>query len=236
MKKIQSLLIIISFAVMFSACNGQVKPLGKAPLKLLDFNFDTKVATLYPDEYKSKQYKGYYDLPVDGETRMIKTDTTFNSEYSEDKKAIGIEFRQVSSSSGDVLALAGEQAFSAINIASALDGTIKAIGAEVGEITPKEAKKLIDMMNGKYGKYKKLEGEFMERFNIYEWESKDKIYRYASIFTDESNQLKIEVDQDKGKIQAGEMKSHDEGYFFLINKSYIKDLETLHTGAFVYIK
>jgi len=236
MKKIQSFPLFLFCVVMISACNGQVKPIGKEPLKLLDFNFKNKVSALYPAAYKNKEYEGYYDLPVNGETRMIKTDTTYNNEYDEGKKAIGMEYRQVSSSSGDVLAVVGEQEFNTLNLAATLDGTVKVIGCEVSELTDAETKKFIESLNKKFGNAKKLEGEFMNKFFIYEWEAHDKVFRFSTVFTDEKNAMKIEVDQQSGKMKEGERTTHHEGYFFVINKAYIKDLETLHTGAFVYIK
>lgn len=215
---------------------GQAKPIGQAPLNLLKFDFDTKITDLYPDKYKSQKWDDYYDLPVGEDTRLVQRDTTFVDEFSEDQKAIGVEYRQVSSSSGDELALADKQAFSSISIATSLAGKIKAIGAEASEITDKETKNFIESLTKKYGNYKKLEGDFMSKFVIYEWEAGDRIFRYATIFTDEKNTMKLEVDKDKGTIKEGERNPHHDGYFFVINKDFLKDLETLHTGTFVYIK
>ncbi|RZL52951.1 MAG: hypothetical protein EOO93_21675, partial [Pedobacter sp.] len=97
---------------------GQVKPIGQAPLNLLKFDFDTKIKDLYPDKYKSEKWDDYYDLPVGEDTRVVQRDTTFINEFSQDQKAVGVEYRQMSSSSKDELALADKQAFNSISIAT----------------------------------------------------------------------------------------------------------------------
>ncbi|WP_138765842.1 hypothetical protein [Pedobacter xixiisoli] len=229
-------LCALALFTLISACMGQVKPIGQAPLDLLDIDFGTKITTLYPDKYKSEKWDDYYDIPVGDETRMVQRDTTFINEFSEDQKAVGVEYRQKSSSSGDTLAIAGDQAFSSLSVAVSLDGKIKAIGAEVSEITDKEAKDFIATLTKKYGNHKKLEGEFMTKFTIYEWEAKDRIFRYSTIFNDEKNTLKLEVDKDQGTIKSMDKTPHHDGYFFVINKNFIEDLKTLGTGTFVYIK
>lgn len=226
-------LIIVS---LFSACKGQVKPIGQAPLDLLNVDFDTKITALYPDKYKSAKWDDYYDIPVGDDTRMIQRDTTFINEFSDDQQAVGVEYRQMSSSSGDTLAIAGEQIFSSLSVAVSMDGKIKAIGAEVSEITDKEAKDLITALTKKYGNFKKLEGEFMTKFTIYEWEAGDRIFRYSTIFNDEQNTIKLEVDKNQGTIKNMDKTPHHDGYFFVINKNFIDDLKTLGTGTFVYIK
>lgn len=215
---------------------GQVKPIGQAPLNLLKFDFNTKITDLYPDKYKSEKWDNYYDIPVGEETRMVQRDTTFINEFSQDQKAVGVEYRQMSSSSGDELALADKQAFSSISVATSIEGKIKAIGAETSEITNEQAKNFVENLTNKYGKYKKLEGDFMSKFTIYEWEAGDRIFRYATVYTDEQNTLKLEIDKDKGTIKESERNPHHNGYFFVINEDFVKDLATLQTGIFVYIK
>lgn len=214
----------------------QVKPIGQAPLNLLKFDFDTKITDLYPDKYKSEKWDNYYDIPVGEETRMVQRDTTFLNEFSENQKAVGVDYRQMSSSSGDELALADKQAFSSISVATSIEGKIKAIGAQTSEITNEQAKNFVENLTTEYGKYKKLEGDFMSKFTIYEWEAGDRIFRYATIYSDEKNTMKLEIDKDKGTIKEGERNPHHNGYFFVINKDYMKDLGTLSTGIFVYIK
>ncbi len=227
---------VYAFVMTAFGCNAQVKPIGQAPLNLLNFNFETKIKTLYPDQYKSKKWDNYYDLPVGDKTHLIERDTTFINEFTENKKAVGLEFRQRSSSNRDTLALVGDVPFSAISIATSLEGKVKAIGAEIDEITDAESKKFIQTLTHKYGSFKKLEGEFMSKFNIFEWQHGDKIFRYSTIFTDEKNTIKLEIDQEKRTIKNGERNPHHVGYFFVINKAFLKDLETLHTGTFVFVK
>ncbi len=41
----------------FLSCHNQVKPIGEAIVDLENFNFNTKISELYPDKYKSKEYK-----------------------------------------------------------------------------------------------------------------------------------------------------------------------------------
>jgi hypothetical protein len=232
----RAFLFAFAVATLISSCKGKVKPIGQAPLDLLDIDFGTKMSTLYPDKYKSKNWDNYYDIPVGEDTRMIERDTTFINEFSEDQKAVGIEYRQRSSSTGDTLAIAGDQTFSSLSIAFSIDDKIKAIGAETSEISNQQTKKFIQTLSKKYGEAKKLEGEFMSKFTIYEWETKDRIFRYATIFNNEKNTLKLEVDKNQGSIKPMEKTPHHDGYFFVINKAYLKDIETLHTGTFVYIK
>lgn len=235
-KYFKSILCVLTAVTLISSCMGQVKPIGEAPLSLLDVDFGTKMSTLYPEKYKSKKWDDYYDIPVGDESRMIERDTTFINEYSADQKAVGVEYRQRSSSTGDTLAIAGDQPFSSLSMAVSLDDKIKAIGAETSEISGEETQKFIQFLNKKYGKAKKLEGEFMGKFTIYEWEAKDRIFRYATIFNDEKNTLKLEVDKDQGTIKSMEKTPHHDGYFFVVNKAFVEDLKTLGTGVFVYIK
>lgn len=236
MKNIKYILCAFAFVTLITACMGQVKPIGQAPLNLLKFDFDTKIKDLYPDKYKSEKWDDYYDIPVGENTRVVQRDTTFINEFSQDQKAVGIEYRQMSSSSKDELALADKQAFNSISIATSIEGKIKAIGAQASEITNEETKNFIESLTKKYGNYKKLEGDFMSKFTIYEWEAGDRIFRYATVYTDEQNTMKLEIDKDKGTIKEGERNPHHNGYFFVINKEFVKDLATLQTGIFVYIK
>lgn len=236
MKNFKYILCAFAFVTLITACMGQVKPIGQAPLNLLKFDFDTKIKDLYPDKYKSKKWDDYYDMPVGDETRMVERDTTFINEFSKNQKAVGVEYRQKSSSSGDTLVIAGNQTFSSLSMAVSLDGKIKAIGAEADEITNDEAKALISAFTKKYGQFKKLKGEFMNKFIIYEWETDDRLFRFSTVFTDEKNVMKLEVDKDKGTIKEGERNPHYNCYFFVINKDFVKDLATLQTGIFVYIK
>ncbi|SDG51022.1 hypothetical protein SAMN05421827_107120 [Pedobacter terrae] len=219
-----------------TGCMGQVKPIGQAPLNLIDINFNTPVTSLYPEKYKSEQWDNYFNIPVGDETRMVQRDTTFINEFSKDQRAIGVEYRQKSSSSGDTLAIANKQSFSSLSIAASLDGKIKAIGAEVDDITDKDAKDFIAALTNNYGKSKKLEGSFISKFTIYEWEAKDRIFRYSTIFKDEKNTLKLSIDKEAGTIESMDRIPHHDGYFFVINKAFINDLKTLRTGLFVYIK
>ena len=236
MKNIKYILCAFAFVTLITACMGQVKPIGQAPLNLLKFDFDTKIKDLYPDKYKSEKWDDYYDLPVGENTRVVQRDTTFINEFSQDQKAVGIEYRQMSSSSKDELALADKQAFNSISIATSIEGKIKAIGAQAFEITNQETKNFIETLTKKYGNYKKLEGDFMSKFTIYEWEAGDRIFRYATVYANEQNTMKLEIDKDKGTIKEGERNPHHNGYFFVINKEFVKDLATLQTGIFVYIK
>jgi len=215
---------------------GQVKPIGQAPLNLIDISFDTKVQSLYPEKYKSAKWDDYYDIPVGDETRAVQRDTTYIDEFSANQKAVGLEYRQISSSSRDTLAIAGDQTFSSLSVAASLDGKIKVIGAEISEITDKETRDLITALNKKYGNFKKMEGEFMSKFTIYEWEAKDRFFRYATIFNDEKNTIKLEVDKEQGSIKNVDRTPHHDGYFFVINKAYLDDLKTLGTGTFVYLE
>jgi hypothetical protein len=225
---------VLSIAII--GCMGQVKPIGQAPLNLVDINLDIKVTSLYPEKYKSAKWENYFEIPVGEKTRMVLRDTTFINEFSQEQKAVGVEYRQTSSSSDDTLAIAGKQAFSSLSVAASLDGKIKAIGAKASDITDKEAKDFIAALTNKHGNPKKLEGDFMSKFTIYEWEAEDRIFRYSTIFNDEKNTIKLKVDKEEGTIKSMDRTPHHDGYFFVINKAFVNDLKTLNTGVFVYVK
>ncbi|WP_293743317.1 hypothetical protein [uncultured Pedobacter sp.] len=217
-------------------CMGQVKPVGQAPLDLIDINFDIKVTSLYPEKYKSEKLENYFDIPVGEKTIIVLRDTTFINEFYQEQKAVGVEYSQMSSSSDDTLAIACKQAFSSLSVAASPDGKIKAIGAKVSDMTDKEAKDFIAELTNRHGKPKKLEGDFMSKFTIYEWDAQDRIFRYSTIFNDEKNTVKLKVDKKEVTIKSMDRTPHHNGYFFVINKAFVNDLKTLNNGVFVYVK
>jgi hypothetical protein len=234
MKSIK-LISFLTLLLLFISCGGQTKPIGEQPLDLSHFNFDTKITVFYPNKNKSKDYKGYYAITTKYNSQLVEKDTTFIDEYSDHKKAMGIEYRQQSSSNIDTLAVFEKQIFNKINVATTLDNKVKVICAVADEMSITESQSFIKTLSDKYGKCKKSESEFFGKYFIYEWQTNNAIIKYSSVFNNESTTLKIIVDKTKNTIKQGNNEPHFEGYFYLIKKEYIGGIENLKTGDFVFI-
>ena len=231
--KIITLLTFLNLLLIFVSCNGQAKPIGEEPLDLFDFNFDTKVETLFPDQYKSKNYKDYYTVPTHYHSISFEKDSTFIDKFGEHKKAVGIEYRQQSSSNMDTLAIFKNQAFNRINFATNLKNEITVVCAVADEMTAIQSQNFLKMLTEKYGKYKKTEGEFGRKFFMYEWQTKRAVIRYSSVFNDERNTVKIAVTENS--MTPADKDPHFEGYFYTIRKDAVENIKNLNTGDFVFI-
>jgi hypothetical protein len=235
MKNNITLLLLLS-TIMFTSCNGQTKPIGDEPLNLENFNFDTKISVLYPDKNVSKDYKGFYEIKGTFHSQMVAKDTTFINEYSENKKAIGIEYRQQSSTSIDTMAIFENQKFQKVNIATTLDGKIKIVNAVADEITQQQSDVLIKKSVKKYGNPKKFKNSWNEKFIIYEWTEKNRIIRFVSAYNDESTPMKLVIDKEKQTITSGEKEPHYVGYLFIINPALKSEVfGKMKTGDFVFL-
>jgi len=230
------LLILFASTFMFTSCDGQTKPIGNAPLNLETFSFDTKISDLYPEKNKSKDYKGVYKIRGALHSQMVAKDTTFENEYSKNKKAIGIEYRQQSSTSIDTMAVFENQKFQKINVATTIDGKIKVINAVADELTSQQSGDLLKKLVKKYGKPKKLINSWDKKFIIYEWGAKNRIVRFVSAYDDESTTMKLVIDEEKQTISAGEKEPNYVGYLFIINPA-LKDevFGKMKTGDFVFL-
>lgn len=230
------LLQLFASILMFINCDGQVKPIGDAPLNLETFNFDTKISDLYPDKNKSKDYKDVYEIKGALHSQMVAKDTTYINEYSDNKKAIGIEYRQQSSTSIDAMAIFKNQQFQKINVATTLEGKIKVINAVADELTEEQSEDLIKKLEKKYGKPEKLKNSWNEKFVINQWTEKDRIIRFVSAYDDESSTIKLVIDEGEQSISSREKGPHYIGYLFIINPA-LKDevFEKMKTGDFVFL-
>ncbi len=234
MKKIVSLSILLS---AFIFCYGQTKPVGEVPVDLEQFNFATKISTLFPEKYHSKTYDNAYEIPVDENGMvMIQLDTTLISEGG--RKAIGLEYRQLNWNSVTPLALFEKHIFQKINIATTLDGKIKAFAALADDMTQTDQTSLLKMLKKKYGTPKKMKNNWDEKLTILEWTKQDRIIRYVGKYDDErQGTMTIVVDQNKGTISEGEKEPHFKAYLFLINPKLKNEVfGKLRTGDFVYLE
>ncbi len=82
-------------------------------------------------------------------SQLVEKDTTYTNEYSENKKAIGIEYLQKSSTSIDTMALFENQQFQKVNVATTINGKIKAINAVADELTLQQCDDLIKKLVNK---------------------------------------------------------------------------------------
>lgn len=234
--------ILLLFSVstlMFTSCEGQVKPIGEGTLDLEKFSFNTNFKDLIPEKYKSKNYKDVYEIEIKGDrdnSIMFQKDSTFTDQFSPDKKAIGFEYRQGNWGMDDKLAVFKDQYFQKINLATTFDGKIKAIGCVADELTKSEAENLLKTLTAKFGTSKTMKSSWNEKLTIHEWTKKDRIIRYVTSFTNENNTMKIVVDKTKGTIEEGKKEPHYLGYLFIINPA-LKDevFGKMNTGDFVYI-
>lgn len=232
MKNNITILLLLSTILFY----GQTKPIGEEPLNLENFNFDTKILDLYPEKNKSKEYNGFYEIKGTIHSQLVAKDTTFINEYSDNKKAIGIEYRQQSSTSIDTMAIFENQQFQKVNVATTISGTIKVISSVADEITPQQCNGLIKKLVKKYGKPKKLKNSWNETFTIYEWTTKNKIIRFVSAFDDESTTMKLIINKENQTIASGEKEPHYVGYLFIINPLLKTEVfGKMKTGDFVYL-
>lgn len=232
MKNNITILLLLSTILFY----GQTKPIGEEPLNLESFNFDTKILDLYPEKNKSKEYNGFYEIKGTIHSQLVAKDTTFINEYSDNKKAIGIEYRQQSSTSIDTMAIFENQQFQKVNVATTTSGTIKVISSVADEISPQQCNGLIKKLVKKYGKPKKLKNSWNETFTIYEWTTKNKIIRFVSAFDDESTTMKLIINKENQTIASGEKEPHYVGYLFIINPLLKTEVfGKMKTGDFVYL-
>lgn len=228
-------LLFLSIPFFMIACRGQENripaSLAKQPLQLEDFDFNTKFSTILPENTKSKEYTGYYQV----KSEMLQVDTISDGEFIGSEKPVRIEYRQRSFSYGDILANFGEYEFNAVNFATTLDGKIMLINAVVGKTDLKEVNNLLETLDKKYGKSTKTTGEFVSKnFDIYTWQLKDRIIRYSLVLDKEENTMKIEVDDHK--IKSGEKEPHYKGYLYVIKKEYKdKIFDNVSSGDFVFL-
>ncbi|MBV6878535.1 hypothetical protein NG800_001470 [Epilithonimonas ginsengisoli] len=233
------LLLMAASTLLFTSCDGQVKPIGEGTLDLEKFSFNTKRTDLLPEKYKSKDYQDTYEIEINGEKEnsiMFQRDSTFSNQFTPERKAIGLEYRQRNWGMDDQLAVFQGQYFQKINIASTLDGKIKALGCLADELTKSQAENLLKKLTSKYGASKTMKSSWNNKLTIHEWKEKDRIIRYVTSFTNENNTMKIVVDKTQGTISEGEKEPHYLGYLFIIDPALKSEVfGKMNTGDFVYI-
>ena len=228
-------LLFLTIPFFMLSCRGQENripaSLAKQHLQLEDFDFNTKFSTILPEDTRSKEYAGYYQV----KSEMLEVDTISDGELIGSEKPVRIEYRQRSFSTRDVMANFGSYEFNAVNFATTLDGKIMFINAVVGKTELNEAKSLMETLDKKYGKSTKTKGEFVgKNFDIYTWQLKDRIIRYSLVLDDEENTMKIEVNDQK--ISNGKKDPHYKGYLFVIKKEYKdKIFDNVSSGDFVFL-
>ena len=225
MKKLLLILTILPFVL---SCNGQEKSGGKslseASLQLENFDFNTKISTLLPEETKSKEYAGYYKV----KSEMIEVDTVSDGEFIGSEKPVRIEYRQRSFSTRDVLTNFDDFEFNAINLVTNIDGKLMLINGVAGESDKGKMKDFVSKLNKKYGNSKKTKGEFAgQDFDIYNWQLKDRIIRYCVVFDDGKSTLTI----------GNEKKSHYQSYLYVVKKEFQNQIfGKVSSGDFVYLE
>lgn len=213
------------------SCKGQEKALSDEPLRLENFDFNTKISTLLPDKNKSKNYDGYYEI----KSGVIVVDTIKDGDYTGSEKPIRIEYREKGYSSEDILATFEDFNFNAINLATTLEGNIMVVNALIGEISLKETQRFVKLLDKKFGKSTKTKGDFIKPFDIYTWEYKDRIIKYSIVEDDERSTLKIVVDKENKIIINEKKEPHFEAYIYLIKKEYAdKVIGKMRTGDLIY--
>ncbi|MBN9337909.1 MAG: hypothetical protein J0I88_08705 [Chryseobacterium sp.] len=228
------LLLLFSF-IFLTSCNGQTKPFGETAINLENFDFATKIADLYPEKYKHPSYKDHYRIPCENGSVLIEKSIIYEKPYDPNSKPLMQVYGQKNWSTGNELAKFGKQFFNKLSFVTDMNNEIKVIGAVADETTEKDNEAFIKNLTKKFGEYKKVESDFAGTFFIYEWRSKDLVYRFATVFNDDKNSIKIEKDKGTISFPKGEENLHTEGYFYIIKSDYIKAIEKLKTNDFVYI-
>lgn len=225
MKKL--LLIIIILPFVFS-CNGQdkssLKSLSDGSLQLENFDFKTRISTLLPEDTKSKEYAGYYQV----KSEMLEVDTVSDGEFIGSEKPVRIEYRQRSFSTRDIMANFDDFDFNAVNLVTSMDGKLMLVNAVAAETDKVKTEDFVSKLSKKYGNSKKTKGEFAEQnFDIYTWQLKDRIIRYCVVLDDEKNTLKI----------AGGKNPHYQSYLYIVKKEFQNQIfGKVSSGDFVYFE
>lgn len=232
-------LLLPLFFIISSSYQSQIKPIGEAALDLENFSFNTKFKDLIPEKYKSKTHENVYEVEIKGDRHnaiMFQKDSTYANQFKPERKAIGLEYRQGNWRMDDRLAVFQNQYFQKINLATAFDGTIKALGCVADELTKNEAEKLLKTLTAEFGTSKTMISSWNKKLTIHEWTKKDRIIRYVTSFTNEENTMKIVIDKTEGTLTEGKKEPHYLGYLFIINPALKSEvLGKMNTGDFVYL-
>lgn len=200
-------------------------------IELQNFNFNNKKSTYFSDKDKYKTYDNYYQI----KSEVIGVDTISDGEFIGSEKPIRIEYRQEIFSNKDVLARFGDFDFNAINFATTIDDKMMVFNAVAGEISLKETKKFVELLDEKYGKSKVSKETFIKPYDIYTWRLADRIIKYCVVSDDESNTIKIEDDQENKKINNGKKNSHIRAFLYIIKNEYASQvIGKMSSGDLLY--
>jgi len=224
MEKIISVLSILLF---ITSCKKE------EAIELQDFDFNNKKSNYFSDKDKSKTYDNYYQI----KSELIGVDTIYDGEFIGSEKPIRIEYRQEIFSDEDVLARFDNFDFNAINFATTVDNKMMVFNAVAGNISLKETKKFVELLDEKYGKSKKTKENFIKPYDIYTWLLKDRMIKYCVVSDDESNTIKIEVDEKNNSIKNGVKEPHFKAYIYIIKNEYANQIVgQMSSGDLLYCK
>ncbi|WP_426479315.1 hypothetical protein ACP3T3_07650 [Chryseobacterium sp. CBSDS_008] len=202
-------------------------------IELQDFNFNNKTATYFSHKDKYKTYDNYYQI----KSEVIGVDTIYDGEFIGSEKPIRIEYRQEIFSNKDVLARFDDFDFNAINFATTVDGKMMVFNAVAGEISLKETKKFIALLDEKYGKSKISQEAFIKPYDIYTWRLVDRIIKYCVVPDDESNTLRIEAGQTNKSTDNGKKKSHIKAFLYIVKNEYANQIiGKMSSGDLLYCR
>lgn len=222
MEKIIFLLICLLF---LTSCKKE------KVIELQDFNFNNKRTTYFSDKDKYKTYDNYYQI----KSEVIGVDTISDGEFIGSEKPIRIEYRQEIFSTNDVLAKFDDFEFNAINFATTVDDKMMVFNAVAGEISLKETKKFVELLDQKYGKSKVGKETFIKPYDMYTWRLVDRIIKYCVVTDDESNTIKIEEDKLNKRINNGKNEPHLRAFLFIIKNEYANQvIGKMSSGDLLY--
>jgi hypothetical protein len=229
MKKLLLLLAILLFII---SCNGnktpKAKSLSEETLELENFDFDTKISTLVPEKNKKvTKYGEHYEL----KSEMMIVDTITNGDSGQ---PIRIRYNPLSYTLEDAMAKFDEFDFNAISLETTLGGKIMAVNGLVEKISLSETQVFIDLLNKKYGKAIQTKGDFVRPFDIFTWQLKDRIIKYCIVINNETNTMKIVVDNENKEIKKGKKEQYFGAYIYLIKNEYAEKLIGKMGGKFSY--
>lgn len=210
----EKIIFVLSISLFLSSCKKE------EAVELQDFDFNNGMSVYFSDKDKYKTYDNYYQI----KSEVIEVDTIYDGEFIGAEKPLRIEYRQTIFSNEDVLARFDDLDFNAINFATTINGKMMVFNAVAGNISLKETEKFVELLDEKYGKSKKTQESFIEPYDVYTWQLKDRIIKYCVVADDESNTMKIEVDEKNNSIKNGVKEPHLKGYIYIIKNEYAKQI------------
>lgn len=210
----EKIIFALSILLFLSSCKKE------EAVELEDFNFNNGTSVYFSDKDKYKTYDNYYQI----KSEVIVMDTIYDGEFIGAEKPIRIEYRQTIFSNKDVLARFDDFEFNAINFATAINGKMMVFNAVAGNISLKETEKFVELLDEKYGMSKKTQESFIEPYNVYTWKLKDRMIKYCIVVDDESDTMKIEVNEKNNSIKNGVKEPHFKAYIYIIKNEYAKQI------------